>query len=1064
MKASVFFVAMVLACLYVLFPQSPDCVGFATEPPPADGDVAARDHWAFRKLTQPKIPTLRDPSVVSTPIDAFILARLEENGVSFSPLASRHTLARRAYLDLHGLPPTLAEIDAFLSDTQPGSFQRLIDQLLKSRHYGERWGRHWLDVAGYADTVSIDNDLVEINTNENIWRYRDWVIQAMNRGMRYDQFLTEQLAGDELVDWRNAKEFTPETIDHLVATGYMRQVIDKTDLPQYGLKERYEVLRDLLETVSSSIMGLTIKCAQCHDHEYEPITQAEYYSMMGLFMPAYNPSDWTIRKERHLRTVSPQRLAEIAAIDQGIRDDETAIAELREPAVRQLTERKISILLAHRDPRGPTVAGTPPEPPRLPVTANLALWLDAHDLEGSATTTDRVRRWPDKTAEKSDVFQDTPARQPTYLANGLNGKPALQFDGKDDVLVNPDANVLTNLSAYTWFVVAKTNVTNDNDFALSFGTDNSFGRLEFFNDAIYLTAGQNTSYGHTRSFSSKEFHVFSHTFDGSQAEDTHKLQCWIDGQRQPVSSFVDQQPARTPNERGFTLGAISPRAEPGSPVHFDGQVAEILVYRRRLTMSERLYVGSYLQSKWGLKSHPLPDAVARARQTPAEKRTDLQKYLAPLLKRDNVDVRFAAQQLYDDSRQSIRLPGPQRNTIQQFLANQIGPLMEIPEDELDGVLPVTSQQQISQLKHSVDKLRQRKQAIKPGELIQALWDTGAPPPTHILERGRFDQAAQAVVPGFPKALCLTTKDAQRARRPADAAGKTSGYRLALARWLTHPQTPAGGLTARVFVNRIWFHHFGRGLVKRLDNFGLSGEAPSHPELLEWLAAKFVQSDWDIKALHKLVMTSNVYRQSSHRTTLSEAERSDPGNTLYWQQNLPRLEAEVIRDSILLVSGQLDRTTGGPPIALKSTPNGMSTTGQPRRSIYVFARRNYPLKILETFDTAIAPVNTTQRMNTTSVLQSLTLLNSPLIVESARKTAAQLVVPTERSHAGQVERAYLQILARQPSPVEQQTCNAFLESQATSYRDQSLSPDQASHQALADLCQMLMCSNDFLHRP
>ena len=1059
--ARVVFAALVMTGLELLIVPAPDCVGLASEPPPADEALAARDHWAFRKLARPPIPQVRVDPVPASPIDAFILARLEENGLSLAPRAARHTLVRRAYLDLHGLPPTPAEIDAFLSDNQPGSYERLLEQLLKSGHYGERWGRHWLDVAGYADTVSIDNDLVEVNVNENIWRYRDWVIQALNRGMGYDQFLTDQLAGDELVDWRNAQAFTPETIDHLVATGYLRQVIDKTDLPQYGLKERYEVLRDLLETVSSGIMGLTLKCAQCHDHEYEPITQAEYYSMMGLFLPAYNPSDWTIRKERHLRTVSPRRLAQITAIDRELADTETALAKLRAPALRQLTAARLSALLqvpaAQANDRA---AG----PPTLPITADLALWLDAEDLQERNMAKGRVTRWPDKTAAQSDLVQGVTARQPTYVADGLHGKPVLQFDGHDDLLANPTAPLLQDLSGYTWFVVAQTAVTSDNDFALSFGTDNSFGRLEFFDNAIYLTAGLNTSYGRTAPFRSQEFHVFAHSFDGSQAADTHKLQFWVDGQRQPVSGFVRQQPARTPDERGFTLGAISPRTEAGSPFHFHGQVGELLVFRRQLTMPERLSVDTYLQSKWDLKSHPLLAAVAQAQQTPDAQRTDLQKYLNQLLTPDDVGAQAAAQQLYDDARAALQVPGPRRNTIQQFLANQVGPLLDIPATELDRQLPAAAQQAISQLRDSAEQLRQRRKKIKPGEMIQALWDTGEPPAARILERGRFDKAAQMVTPGFPGALSLTTAGAQRAQRPADTAGKTSGYRLALARWLTAPETPSGGLTARVFVNRIWFHHFGRGLVKRLDNFGLSGETPSHPELLEWLAAEFVQSGWDIKALHKRIMLSDVYRQSSQRTTLSAAEQTDPDNTLYWQQNFPRLEAEVIRDSILVVSGRLDRTVGGPPVALKSIPNGMSTADQPRRSIYVFARRNYPLKILETFDTAISPVNTTQRMNTTSVLQSLTLLNSPLLVACAAQAATQLEAATGPNQSEQVKRCYLQILARPPTSAEQQACIAFLASQATSYREQSLTPEKAHHQSLADLCQMLMCSNDFLHRP
>ena len=257
-----------------------------------------RKFWAFQPPRKIAVPAVKQVDRNRTPIDAFLLARLEAKGLTFSAEADRATLIRRAYFDLVGLPPSPEAVRAFLEDPSNDAYERLIDQLLASPHYGERWGRHWLDAAGYVDNRLFDGDLATVIPNEGIWRYRDYVIKAFNDDKPYDRFLTEQLAGDELVDWRRAARFTPETLDLLSATGYLRCVEDHTSEPQYGIDKRCDVLFAVMETVSTSLLGLTMECCRCHNHKYDPLSQRDYYRLLACFEPALNVHAWKRPQER----------------------------------------------------------------------------------------------------------------------------------------------------------------------------------------------------------------------------------------------------------------------------------------------------------------------------------------------------------------------------------------------------------------------------------------------------------------------------------------------------------------------------------------------------------------------------------------------------------------------------------------------------------------------------------------------------------------------------------------------------------------------------------------------
>ncbi len=264
-----------------------------------------RRFWAFTRPVKAPLPPLRDGARVRTPLDAFLLARLEAQGLAFSPEADRTTLIRRAYFDLIGLPPTPAEVAAFAADSRPDAYEQLIDRLLESPHYGERWGRHWLDAAGYVDVRLHDGDGATIYVNEGIWRFRDYVVRSFNADKPFDRFITEQLAGDELVDWREASTYNAETLDLLTATGYLRSIEDPTSEPQYGIKERYDVLFEVMEMTSSSLLGLTMECCRCHNHKYDQaVHQRDYYRLMAAFEPALNVHEWKRPAERILPDVA----------------------------------------------------------------------------------------------------------------------------------------------------------------------------------------------------------------------------------------------------------------------------------------------------------------------------------------------------------------------------------------------------------------------------------------------------------------------------------------------------------------------------------------------------------------------------------------------------------------------------------------------------------------------------------------------------------------------------------------------------------------------------------------
>ncbi|MBM3460204.1 MAG: DUF1549 domain-containing protein, partial [Armatimonadetes bacterium] len=338
---------------------------------PAPPDAAAKagpaagKHWAFLPLRLPAVPGVAHAERVRTPVDAFVLARLREKRLAPAPDASRAVLIRRASFDLHGLPPTPAEVDAFLADTRPDAYERLLDRLLASPQFGVRWGRHWLDSVGYTDTVSFDEDFgPPIGTVEGKWRYRDYVVNAFNSDKPYDEFVREQLAGDEMTGWRQAATYSPEVIEKLAATGYLRTVED-ISLEDPRPFVIWSVVHETVEEVGANLLGLTLRCARCHDHKFEPIPQQDYYRLMALFTPALNPKSWKNAKVRLLPDISGAELADLnrhnAALERATAAHTQELTALRQPYALALRERKLLQVPEPTRSEFRSAAGLPPE-------------------------------------------------------------------------------------------------------------------------------------------------------------------------------------------------------------------------------------------------------------------------------------------------------------------------------------------------------------------------------------------------------------------------------------------------------------------------------------------------------------------------------------------------------------------------------------------------------------------------------------------------------------------------------------------------------------------------------
>lgn len=838
-------------------------------------------HWSFIPPQRPALPSVKDKSWPRNPIDYFILAELEKRGLKPAPEADRWTLARRLALDLTGLPPDPADLEAFVNDKDPNYYEKYVDKLLASPHWGEHRARYWLDYARYADTHGIHFD----NYRE-VWAYRDWVIDAFNANMPFNQFTIEQLAGDLLPN---------PTLDQLIATGFQRNNITTNE--GGVIPEEYIVLyaRDRTETLAAVWMGLTANCAVCHDHKYDPLTMRDFYSLSAFFnnttqgamdgnVPDTPPVVPVPRKEDRPRYFQLKK--EIAAVQQQLEQRKRTV----QPQFEQWWRTADPVAALTQNP-----------------LAGLVLHAPLNEGEGNrvaAAVNGQVRH-----LSLGDGYGWTA---------GPRGGKALLVRGKGSTISFPEVGDWTRQQAFSvsvWVRVSRRNASGALlarmdpaskyrgwDIWLEGEKPGMHLIAAWPDDAIKVVANQPLPYN--------QWTHLAITYDGS-------------GKAEGVAIYVNGNPAPATIQQKSVHGdtrtpvAFQVNGRHGGEQRLDNVALEDLrLYSRRL---DPLEIAQLSRTA----------AVAESLGKPVDKRTPQETQAA-----------------FDWWLSTF-------DTLTRQLREQLAGLQK---EEAD--------------------IRSR------GTVAHIMQERpNSEPMAYILFRGEYDKRRDPVKADVPRILPPMPPELPR-------------NRLGLAQWLVSKEHP---LTARVTVNRFWQEVFGTGLVKTAGDFGVSGELPSHPELLDWLAVEFRESGWDVKKLFKLMVTSATYRQAAVVTP--EKLEKDRDNRLLSRGPRFRMDAEMIRDYALAASGLLVRKIGGPSVK-PYQPDGVweavamigsntrhykrdSGENLYRRSLYTFWKRSAPPAAMEIFNAPNRETCCVRRERTNTPLQALVTLNDVQFVEAAR---------------------------------------------------------------------------------
>ncbi len=913
-----------------------------------------RNFWSFQKLQKPTVPQVKNLPHAITNLDRFLLADLQKRGLTFADLANRRTQVRRFYLSLLGLPPAPEQVQKFLDDSSPQACSQLIEQLLASPQYGEHWGRHWLDVVGYSDS----NGYHRSDTPRPLaYRYRDYVIKSFNEDKPYDQFWREQLAGDELVDI--SKAFDSDTIDKLTATHFLRNGPDGTDPMEGDPKtltiQRYAVLEQQLQITMSAMFGLTIDCARCHSHKFDPISQSEYYGLQSLIYPAFNPENWVKPKDRYTYAASSNELAEW---------------EQKQTQLDQLTAN---------------------------LNQEFREWVKAHPAQQIIVF--------------EDIFDGT-----TVAGNWSNRAPGDSQPGGFPA-VNLDSGTAPGaLIEKSQLQIIESGGSGDRLLSTQQTFDWTPDKKGDWIQATFDLVANQINAG---PISARIGYLIAITdYNDRQPDVSGNL--LIDGNLSgPTSVYGDY-----PGSESQSVGTIGNTGyQPGHN------------YGVRITN-----IG---EGKYELQH--VADGITEGKPLPLD-----------------------ANQLPDGGF------GFEYCCGRSFVVDNI--VVATNDPLADPKVYKTNREEYQarrkELTAAIEKVDAQR-SEKPGKIAWVTDLSPTPPKVHLLRRGEYFRPGPEVAPTVLSVLS-EPNETFKVLPPSFESAKTTGRRLAFARWATQPDSRAEALLARVQVNRIWMWHFGKGLVETPGNFGMQGLRPSHPQLLEWLACEFVESGWSTKHIHRLILNSHAFQQAGK--TDFQAVEIDPENRLLWSFPGRRLESETIRDSILALSENLSPQMYGEPVSYYRDQNGQilpddqksdhSGHFNVRRTIYLRHRRSEPISFLAAFDQAEVQPNCIQRANSTIISQSLVLLNGSFVVRSADRIATRIENRVGTEWDQLIQYAFELVYARSPNERELKFSREFLDSQMKQAPKNDASQQQNSkaeaHRALTIFCQALLASNEFLY--
>ena len=884
--------------------------------------------WAFQPLGNGTPPQVSGESSAANPIDRFVLTKLEAVGIQQNPSADRRTLIRRASLDLLGLPPRPEQVEAFVNDPAPDAYERLIGKMLESPHYGERWARHWMDIARFAESYGFEEDY----DRPYAYHYRDFLIKALNRDMPYDRFVKLQLAGDEL---------EPENPLALMATGFLGAGAFSTQLTEAEFETaRYDELDDMIGTIGTAMLGLTVGCARCHDHKHDPISAPDYYNMAAVF-------------GRTTRTLIEY-----------------------DPSPGPFREKKAN-WIAERD----------------------KLREERRKIE-QANAGGSFKEWLRNRAPgvEEDPWQVLNIKK---LTTDSNAGTEVLDDGS--VLFSGDN---ADFEAYHFsFEFASTGIRALRIEALTHPSlpAGGPGRARDGQFLMGVVSAKTSPVGESKTEAVE--------IKFSRARATDQLD---EGTSSITAAITDPGQksgwAIRPEATGAEHAAILDFEE---PLGFDGGT--------RLTVTMR----------FGFNPHFSLGRVRLSLSTEEEPSFQIGKGVPQVLAEGLTVLRTKGPEgLSKDYEAALLSRYAQADEKWQMATAAI-------RDHEAGV-PITA----------VTKIQASAEGFKPARHNSD--GKGYPhffEETHVLRRGDPGQKAARAQPAFLPVLVRGDSQRERWSAKPPLGWKRSGFhRASLARWITDSEGGAGALLARVIVNRLWHHHFGTGIVATPSNFGMMGARPTHPALLDWMASDLIANGWNLKRLHRMIMTSSTYKASS----ASDEPRSakDSANRLRWRWTPRRLEAEAIRDSLLSVSGMLDSKMHGP---------GTLSEASVRRSVYFFVKRSELVPSMMLFDWPEHLVGIGNRPSTTVAPQALVFLNSPQTRQYAEGLARRVKGPDP---ATTVDAAYHVALARPANAAELAAGSAFLASQRARYQaDGRADPSQL---ALIDYCQSLLSLNEFLY--